>query len=1094
MPPSPEATAIAKYGDTPVGYYNGIPSIQVPIYTINSRDISIPISVSYHAGGIRVEEEASQVGLGWSLSAGGAITRSVRGLDDFLDAGSKEGYLDSSFDVDQSPVDIVELVDIANGEIDTQPDIFNFSFLGVSGKFILERRATTNDPIKVKLLSFINIDVSYDTTNHSWEVRDSKGYKYIFEAKEYSNSGSTSISNPSIHPDPITVDPTQPDMITAWYLTKVISPKKEEVLISYDLNPDGSSSYRSRSVVSITESRKYLIEYEGDGLNAESATCGNSFQFFATQQFNHHAYVDKITFNHGELIFDYSDRTDIRAISGYSPPQKLDKIELKSGGSVLRQWDFTYTYFNSGQSPAFEAQRLKLEKIQESSGSTEKGPFEFEYSTVNLPFKNSYSRDHWGFFNGAANGSAGPSGNPTLIPRIETVYDGTGQRVTLDTPLGGADREVDASKIVAGSLTGITWPTGGKSAYIFEPHEVSFEDLETIVPLENFNQSFDGQSPHVFRLTDVTEITLNAELKCNTLDCYQQSGTECSDMDAGQLSTAYIEIIDLSTGLTVGATHQYSDYLCKQFPGQGYCTNGIQSNNCGISRQSVFSLEAGEYLIRAYDLFGRSANGSISYVMQQNISTAIAVQKTYLVGGLRISEMWNEDGLGQVTMKKKFIYEEDGKSTGLLMNEPKYGNYMTTVYPGTAGTWNSCGNAELKSSSNKPLASSAQGSAVGYSTVRVINGADYEGGYSLFEYNNKQNLDLEFYSLGALEVPNAPQRAFYASNGLLEKEQHFDKNDRIVSENITSYGSEQDSVKILNTYVAGYMGSATTGTSFVVLWYNYYEPIEWFYPSTKTSRQYSSQHDGTYVETVESFTYDHSVGHYQLIESTLTDSEGLQRKSKHYYPLDISGTPGEMKNSSNSNYQNMNGIWVKKEDYVDGQLTTISERDYAYDAGADMILLQNEDISQTGDMADLTTRAEFQQYDNGNLVQFTRPSKSGEDGLVTSILWGYDDAYPVAKIENATYSEVTTALGAGTTTVEGTNNSAIRTVLLGLQTSLPDALITIYLYDPVVGVVETIGPNGIATKYEYDELQRLEVVEDHLGNKRSQYSYSYHSN
>ena len=71
IPPSPNAAAFSKYGNVPVSPYTGIPNIDIPIYTISTRDIKVPISLSYHAGGIKVGDEASRVGLGWVLNAGG---------------------------------------------------------------------------------------------------------------------------------------------------------------------------------------------------------------------------------------------------------------------------------------------------------------------------------------------------------------------------------------------------------------------------------------------------------------------------------------------------------------------------------------------------------------------------------------------------------------------------------------------------------------------------------------------------------------------------------------------------------------------------------------------------------------------------------------------------------------------------------------------------------------------------------------------------------------------------------------------------------------------------------------------------------------
>lgn len=82
IPPSPNSSSLGKYIDNPVSYHTGIPNIVIPFYTIKLKDFDLPIDLNYHAGGIKVEEIASSVGLGWSLNAGGMITRVVKDIPD----------------------------------------------------------------------------------------------------------------------------------------------------------------------------------------------------------------------------------------------------------------------------------------------------------------------------------------------------------------------------------------------------------------------------------------------------------------------------------------------------------------------------------------------------------------------------------------------------------------------------------------------------------------------------------------------------------------------------------------------------------------------------------------------------------------------------------------------------------------------------------------------------------------------------------------------------------------------------------------------------------------------------------------------------
>ena len=84
IPPSPTVSALMKFEEVAVSYYTGVPDISIPLFSSAtlSKDINLDISLKYHSNGVRADETASDVGLGWSLIAGGTISRTVRGLPD----------------------------------------------------------------------------------------------------------------------------------------------------------------------------------------------------------------------------------------------------------------------------------------------------------------------------------------------------------------------------------------------------------------------------------------------------------------------------------------------------------------------------------------------------------------------------------------------------------------------------------------------------------------------------------------------------------------------------------------------------------------------------------------------------------------------------------------------------------------------------------------------------------------------------------------------------------------------------------------------------------------------------------------------------
>ncbi|MCD4711436.1 MAG: hypothetical protein K8R52_11375, partial [Bacteroidales bacterium] len=93
VPMAPETSAILQFGKIEMNLAKGIPLIEIPIYELKVDDIDIPISISYDASGIKVNDIASCVGLKWSLNTGGMIGRNIIGEADEMTA---DGYFNIS--------------------------------------------------------------------------------------------------------------------------------------------------------------------------------------------------------------------------------------------------------------------------------------------------------------------------------------------------------------------------------------------------------------------------------------------------------------------------------------------------------------------------------------------------------------------------------------------------------------------------------------------------------------------------------------------------------------------------------------------------------------------------------------------------------------------------------------------------------------------------------------------------------------------------------------------------------------------------------------------------------------------------------------
>jgi hypothetical protein len=139
--PAPNAAALGKYGEIPVSHSTGAANVSVPIHTLQEGSLSLPVSINYHASGIKVGEMASWVGMGWSLNAGGIISRVVLGIKDET---ANIGYADVESDIEPTHSNVQE---IANGSIDGEPDMFNFNFNGYTGKFLIDYKNGVCQPI-----------------------------------------------------------------------------------------------------------------------------------------------------------------------------------------------------------------------------------------------------------------------------------------------------------------------------------------------------------------------------------------------------------------------------------------------------------------------------------------------------------------------------------------------------------------------------------------------------------------------------------------------------------------------------------------------------------------------------------------------------------------------------------------------------------------------------------------------------------------------------------------------------------------------------------------------------------------------------------
>lgn len=174
--PSPNAAELGSYGDVPVSYYTGKADINIPLYSLTIRDVSLPITLNYNASGILINKLPGWLGDNWSLSAGGLITRVVQGdYDELVYPEEVQARFASGrrYNYFQSYQTLNRLINNPNNNYqelrdtvlcqrnDLAPDLFYFNFLGKTGRFFLG-----NDG-QWKVDSEANLEVIFDITDEN---------------------------------------------------------------------------------------------------------------------------------------------------------------------------------------------------------------------------------------------------------------------------------------------------------------------------------------------------------------------------------------------------------------------------------------------------------------------------------------------------------------------------------------------------------------------------------------------------------------------------------------------------------------------------------------------------------------------------------------------------------------------------------------------------------------------------------------------------------------------------------------------------------------------------------------------------------------
>ncbi|WP_163325479.1 hypothetical protein [Draconibacterium mangrovi] len=1066
VPLSPEAKGIGKFGDIPVSNYTGSPDISIPIYTVKTGKLTLPITLNYHATGIEVSQEASWVGLGWNLIAGGRISYIPVGGNDQETGGigpsdfqSLVNYLGtSSFPIVKHEDKLVgwscifaeDVSQIITPGMATsmlagreQQDIYSANFANYSFKFM--KHPINNTYVFLGQKNKCQIAGGIGTSG--FIITGEDGITYRFENIEYSNAFPSS-----------------------WLLTKIISPTGESITLTY----------KNATITNLpTLSESYSI-------NEATYSTPNRILSPST---THVLYLETIETSN-EIIKFESDNSRIDLTGAL----KLNKIVIKDKVNLSEKFSFNfdYNYFTgssvggdclddnqSGSGSDRIGKRLKLNGVIQSSDGINNDQYAFTYyETVALPRKTSFAIDHWGFFNGQENSSTIiPGGEHTIIPNAMPLVAADGQYVSINPSffsIAGAVRGAseNASIASAGMLKSIQYPTKGKTEFAYEPHDFS-------------NYNYMSAEDEVYNKAYIT--SYNASVKTWGTTPYPVSNITTQSFTLS--SASYINFSG------------YIDYSGGAVTLQGPNTNIVRSYSSQSTNEwdDNIWLNSGTYTL--------TCTTPPSYVQSSDMKPEVLAQVKYgthysnlvninnVGGGVRIKSVVNYDENDAVVSTKKYSYvDESGISSGKLLIPLRNFDIRDVKVGWLAGDtpWNRFDKySTLYGNNYASLSGYLTGNNVGYDRVVVEenSGQGVTNGKEVFYFDNEA---------GSLYFGKIPFFTCTGNGNLLKKVTIKANGDTLLLEK-NNYGlvAGSYSSETLNVYMESlYEGptDACVGSTFpfnplayVGRYYIYAYPNENYHNvlMSKETSHYSPE--GKLTEFVD---YTYNSENYCIKSRSVSTSTNQQRTTEFKYPFNYTGQPYVAMNTT----KNILNSVIEQVEKVNSTTIQTVKTNYK-DWFGDQKIIAPETVVATIGASSPETRLRYKYDPYGNIIEASK-----ENDIKTSYIWGYNHDYPVVKVEGKAETDISqtikNAIASHVFSCKADYSSSISDVnwLSGQLSSLLSdntCFVTFFTYDPVFGMTSHTDPNGVTTYYEYDDFGRLKNVrnDDEYITSRNYYHY-----
>ena len=1083
FPTSAQSYSLSKVEAIPMDYFRGKANISIPIYTISVDGVSIPISLSYNTGGIKLNEVATGIGLGWVLNIPGSISQNMQGQDDRLypffsknlsDYGAYHGMFNELPINNEIRANLAMLYDNA---YDTKKDIFDYNLPTASGSFILK------DNNQVFLIP--NDDVVITRNGTKFYVKDTNGVEYWVSPKNAVES--MYIGGYSTHISQYNVD----------------SLKVNNKRIQFEYNKDNSYTERNINQVANFKITPNLSQ------NYEQLVPLPKYEKTESTSGFSEGLISKIKFDQGEVTFLYSDdansafpdgskyRKDLNSLNG---PALRRIIVINKAGTKLKDVSFNYSYFETDNpNKTYEDYRLKLNSIHDNLQNNE---YDFEYNEESkLPKRSSSNDDYWGYIN--ANHNKETTNIPDNIPLSYGITS------TVINSVSKRNREPNETYAILGSLKSIKYPTGAKKNFYYElPYTTEKEssgyafgnvnigniDMDDTGDPIHVEQSFPIKTAHIQQITNIPGATIDKlQLVFNNICDNSDNSGHQNEIEPGDETSC--------VGTAIYKQYVFSHFNPQQVdwnisgPGSSIELSLYRLGSCRCSLYSTIRYKYPTYTEKTRKYAGLRIR-KIEDVDQNNVSNVYEYSYGKYENGTFVPDFKLNQLADFSSVIKRYVRQFDGGSGG--GGGSGLGNEGSGDNAQIGATFEEYYRIHNSSQANNSYGSSDN---ITYPSVIETTGKgkiirefeDYTSSNYLYNKWNAGRLKRELYlnkNNDTLKVVKNTYKLNTLKNSLSE----FTTN----TPNIVAFSADFSIIKAIVTVLQTPVDI-----------YNV-EHIMYMIESAKVENDTTETMDylnGKKVTSTTKYTYyDTDINkpiNLQNTESTFPSGEKV--KTSYQYAHE--------KNNPLMIAKNMIAIPLEtKTTQMIGTTTkTLSRAETIYpisqseaNTKSSGLVLPLSVVSYDNLNASPSTEVKYDKYDEkGNILQYTI-----KEGIPVAIVWGYNQTQPIAKIEGITYAELL-AGNLITNIVSKSDEDAADPTKEGLllnalndfrkQSAFVGKQVSTFTYDPLIGVTSITPPSGIREVYVYDTANRLKEVKvrekDAAGNfvfkKVKEYNYNY---